>query len=321
VHSGELEVELEEARKKLAATPESAPMVRKLLQQKVQKLENEILATGGGEPLKSGEPKESTHNGETQTDPGTLYRPKNRFNLQPMTLGEYAAQNMLNQAAETIAKGPGFAPGDAGVQVEPEAADCDVAPGRPAVATLENERGSTRSSYRSVLDAKLCNEARNYVLDSIKCSEEKAMFFLALLTANLAFLITHSHMHWLAEGAQWSVEDSLGFLSVLGLAVAAGLMLAVLYVGRKDSDRGLRFLNAMTEPNRPVDHANGLVAEAHDRLTEVLQEDFIELSTRYEAASRVLRYGFWVGSIAAFISLLVLLSPRTQHIQLSAPPF
>jgi hypothetical protein len=147
----------------------------------------------------------------------------------------------------------------------------------------------------------------------IKGTEQKAMFFLALSAATLAFLITHTHMHRLAEGAQWSVEDLLGFLSVLGLALAAALMLTVLYVSLKDSDRGLRFLNAMTEPDRPVDRANGSVAQAHDRLTEVLQEDFIEMSTRYEAASRTLRYGFWTGSIAAFISLLVLLLPRTQH--------
>jgi hypothetical protein len=67
-------------------------------------------------------------------------------------------------------------------------------------------------------------------------------------------------MRLLAEGVQWSVEDSLGFLSVLGLAVAAALMLAVLYMGLKDSDRSLRFLNAMTEPDKPVDCADGSAA-------------------------------------------------------------
>lgn len=52
-------IELEEVKKKLAATPESAPMVRKLLQLKVQNLENEIRAKYGAEERKPTETKEA----------------------------------------------------------------------------------------------------------------------------------------------------------------------------------------------------------------------------------------------------------------------
>ena len=325
-------IELEETKKKLAATPESAPMVRKLLQLKVQNLENEIRAKplpakGRDVASAAAEPShdvgiEVAKSGNDGDWARSDFR-KRRFNRPPLTLGELAAWRKLNETAETIAKGPGLPPGEAGVQPEPEDVDCDTAAERSSAAVLQNDHVAAPPRYQSVLDAKISEEARNYVLDSIKGAEQKAMFFLALLITILAFLITHAKMRWLSEGVQWSVEDSLGFLSVLGLAVAAALMLAVLNRSLQHSDRGLRFLNAMTEPNKPVGCADGSADRPFEYLTQVLQEDFYELTSRYEAASRALRHGFWVGSIAAFVSLLFLLLSRMEHAQqsFSAPPF
>jgi hypothetical protein len=331
VHSGEPEIELEEAKKKLAATPESAPIVRRLLQLKVQNLEKQIRAKGGIGPSKSGEPKEAPHDKKIQTqrackggDWATKYQSKNRFTRRPMSIGEMAAERKLNETSEAIGRGTESPPDDSGVRVEREDADCDVAAELPSAAALQNDQVATHPQYRSVLDAKISEEARNYVLNSINSAEQKAMFFLALLTTMLVFVITHTaRTRWLADGVQWSFVDFLAMLSMLGLGVAAALMLAVLYRSLQDSDRGLRFLNAMTEPDKPVGCADGSVDRPFEYLTQVLQEDFYELTSRYEAASRALRQGFWVGSIAAFVSLLFLLLSRTEHAQqsLSGPPF
>ena len=53
-------IELEETKKKLAATPASAPMVRRLLELKVQNLENEIRAKYGAEERKPTETKQAS---------------------------------------------------------------------------------------------------------------------------------------------------------------------------------------------------------------------------------------------------------------------
>ena len=115
MHKRDPVVELEESKKKLAATPESAPMVRMLLQLKVQNLENEIRA----KPLKPHEASdgasaaaEPSHNVGMQvtkeSKDGDWARSnfrKRRFNRPPLTLGELAAQRKLNETAEAIAEG------------------------------------------------------------------------------------------------------------------------------------------------------------------------------------------------------------------------
>jgi hypothetical protein len=324
VHSGQPQIELAELKRRLAAIPSSAPMVRRLLQSKVRNLENEIRAKQSVEPLKS---NELPHNKKIQTQvAGRRVDQKDsprwrQFNRPPPTAEEAAARRRLNQVAQSIARRTGLPVGDSGAKVGPEGdADCDMAAETASAPAIDSTQAAEPTKERSKFDAKLSEEARKYIRDSLKNTERKAMFFLALLTTMLVFVITHTaRSRWLADGVQWSFEDMLGMLSMLGLAVAAAFMLSVLNLGLKDSNGVMRFLDAMTGPDEPVKSAHGPEGRHFDHLTQVLQEDFYELTGRYDAASRILRHGFWLGSIAGFLSLLFLLLSRTEHVQTFAP--
>ena len=128
-----------------------------------------------------------------------------------------------------------------------------------------------------------------YVRESAKNADQRAMFFLAALIAMLAFLINHNApAGWFKSIAQWSFADFVGFASMIGLAVAASAMLAVLYpVPQGDSE--------------------------HERVPDRLKH-FSDLSKLCAVKYRNLRYGFWIGAVAAFLSLLFLILSKKPHL-------
>jgi hypothetical protein len=116
---------------------------------------------------------------------------------------------------------------------------------------------------------------------ALENADQKAMFFLAALIAMLAFLITHNApTGWFKGIGHWQLVDVVGMISMLGLAVAASMMLAVLYPSFTDAD--------------PI-------------------KSLADVSNVCIVKYRTLRRGFWVGTVAAFLSLLFLVLSKKPH--------
>ena len=162
--------------------------------------------------------------------------------------------------------------------------------------------------------AKIYRRGTWTVREGVKNADQKAMFLLAALIAILAFLITHNApAGWFKGVGQWSFADVVGLVAMLGLTVAASMMLAVLYPSLTDSGSSLRFLDAITRPGESETPGNGLPTRPADHHIAALQEEFYELTKVCIVKYRNLRYGFWVGVVAAFISLLFLILSKKPH--------
>lgn len=112
------------------------------------------------------------------------------------------------------------------------------------------------------------------VREDIKSTDQKAMFFLVALVGVLVFLINrNATTSWFYGPGGWLFKDFVSFLGVLGLVVSAFTMLRVLYPSHKD-------FNPLT-----------LLA-----VKQIL-----------------LRRGFWIGAVAAFLSLLFLILSKKPH--------
>jgi hypothetical protein len=121
-----------------------------------------------------------------------------------------------------------------------------------------------------------------YIRDSVRTADHKAMFLLGVMIALLGYLITHNaSAGWFRGIPQWSFADFLGVLSVIGLAVAAAMILSALYPSLRD----LRLLSL-------------------PQLSKICLSKY-----------RRLDFGFWIGVGAAFTSLLFLiLSKKPPHV-------
>lgn len=112
------------------------------------------------------------------------------------------------------------------------------------------------------------------VREDIKSADQKAMFFLVASIWVLVLLLTHNATtSWFYGPRGWTFKDLVSFASVFGLVVSAYMMLRVLYPNRKEGNP-LRVL----------------------ALKEIL-----------------LRRGFWIGVVAAFLSLLFLILSKKPH--------
>lgn len=168
----------------------------------------------------------------------------------------------------------------------------------------------TNNTSRVVADyhIKFADEAHNYVREYIRNADQKATFFFAALTAILAFLNTqHVPSRWLKNVAQWSFVDALGFISMLGLAVGAGVLLAVVFPRLKGSKRGILFFNAITEYESSTEYAEDVLARGTEVLVRAKLQHCYDLSKVCSDKYRMLRIGFWVGSIGTATALLFLL--------------
>ncbi len=181
--------------------------------------------------------------------------------------------------------------------------------------SVQNLDSANRNTPVGVTSAAATEEELGQVRESLRNADQKAMFSLAALIAILAFLITHNApAGWFKGIGQWSLADLLGLVSTLGLAVAASMMLVILYPSLRYSDRGLRFLDAITKPDRQETCADRAASRPGDYRTRALQEDLCELTKVCIAKYRTLRWGFWVGIAAAFLSLLFLILSKKPHV-------
>jgi hypothetical protein len=142
--------------------------------------------------------------------------------------------------------------------------------------------------------------------ESMRNADLIAVALVAMLISILGFLITHNAPAGLFKTfGRWSLADAVGLLSLSALAIAAGMMLAVLYPKRRSVEDESRVLDAMTKPE------NSLFLPA--RVASALQEDFYEMTVACAAKYRTLRLGFWVGVVAALLSLLFLILSKRPH--------
>ncbi len=180
--------------------------------------------------------------------------------------------------------------------------------GEPALAFEKLGTAAPQAAAVTDYHAKFSEEAHNYVREYIRNADQKAAFFFAALTAILAFLNSQNvPSRWLKNVQQWSFVDALGFVSMLGLAVGAAILLAVVFPRLKGSRRGLLFFNAIAEYHNSAEYADDVLAHAGADLIRTKLQHCYDLSKICSAKYRTLRIGFWVGSIGAATALLFLL--------------
>jgi hypothetical protein len=155
---------------------------------------------------------------------------------------------------------------------------------------------------------KFSEEVHNYVREHIRNADQKATFFFAALTAILAFLNTQSVPgRWLKDIREWSFVDTLGFVSMIGLACGAGILLAVVFPRLKGSRRGILFFNAIAEYENSAEYAEDVLIRSEDYLVRTKLQHCFDLAKVCRAKYRMLRIGFWVGSTGVATALLFLI--------------
>jgi hypothetical protein len=156
--------------------------------------------------------------------------------------------------------------------------------------------------------ARFSDDAHDYLREQIRNADQKATFFFAALTAILAFLNAQNvPSRWLKNPRLWSLVDSLGFLSMFGLAAGAVVLLAVVFPRLKGSRRGLLFFNAISEYDSSSEYANDVLVRSCDHLVRTKLQHCYDLAKVCGAKYRMLRIGFWLGSVGTAAALLFLL--------------
>lgn len=180
---------------------------------------------------------------------------------------------------------------------------------READAASAADKAPVAKPRQAITDyyAKFAEEGHSYVREHIRNADQKATFFFAAFTAILAFLNAQNvTTRWLKDVRLWSLVDSLGFVSMLGLAAGACTLLAVVFPRLKGSRRGLLFFNAIAEYDNSTEYVKEVLARSGDDLISAKLQHLYELSRVCTAKYRTLRIGFWAGSIGAAAGLLFL---------------
>jgi pycsar effector protein len=160
--------------------------------------------------------------------------------------------------------------------------------------------------------AEFSEETHVYLREYISSADQKATFFFAALTALLAFLNAQNvPARWLKSVRLWSFVDGLGFISMLGLAIGAIFLLAVVFPRLKGSRRGLLFFNAIAEYEYPGEYAAEVLSQSDDQIVRTKLLHCHELSKVCKAKYWTLRAGFWVGTVGVGTGLLFLLLAKT----------
>ena len=181
-----------------------------------------------------------------------------------------------------------------------------------SLATEKSLAAAPRTAAIGESHAKFSDEVHNYVREFIRNADQKAMFFFAALTTILAFLNAQNVPNrWLKDVRRWSFVDALGFVSMLGLAVGAGILLAVVFPRLRGSRRGILFFNAIAKYDNSAEYTEDVLTRPADYLIRAKLQHCHDLSKICDAKYRLLRVGFWIGSIGAATALLFLLLAKT----------
>jgi hypothetical protein len=159
--------------------------------------------------------------------------------------------------------------------------------------------------------ARFSQDAHDYLREHIRNADQKATFFFAALTALLAFLNTQNvPTRWIKDVRLWTFVDGLGFVSMLGLAIGAAILLYVVFPRLKGSRRGLLFFSAIAEYENSAEYADDVLTRSGDEIVRAKLAHCHELSKVCNAKYRALRAGFWAGAAGVATALLYMLLAR-----------
>jgi hypothetical protein len=176
----------------------------------------------------------------------------------------------------------------------------------PDHASMRRQDAPNSGSALSSTYGEMAEKAMLRLRESMRNADLMAVALVAMLISILGFLITHNAPAGLFKTfGRWSPTDVAGLFSLLALSIAAGMMLAALYPRHRSIEAGTRVLDAMTQPESE--------APLPARVASALQEDFHEMTAACAAKYRTLRRGFWVGVVAAVLSLVFVILSTKPH--------
>lgn len=182
------------------------------------------------------------------------------------------------------------------------------APTKPVPSAVE-DKGPTGPVSVSAADySKFAEDIHNYIREYIRNADQKATFFFAAAAAMLAFLNTQNvPSHWLKDIRQWTFTDGLGFVSMFGLGIAAGVLFAVVFPRLKGSRRGILYFNAIAEHDTSNEYADEVIRRSADDIVRAKLQHAYDLSKVCAQKYRTLRVGFWIEAVGIFAALFYLL--------------
>ena len=183
-------------------------------------------------------------------------------------------------------------------------------PTRPTPGRLKGERDlkQVTTSLPTADHAEFAGEVHQYVREYIRNADQKAAFFFASATALLAFL--HSRgaaTRWLKAPAGWSLSDTLAFIAMVGLALGAVVLLAVVFPRLKGSKRGIIYFSGIAEYETSTEYADDVSRRALPDFVRAKLQHGHELANVCRRKYRTLVVGLWIGSVGAGAALLYLL--------------
>jgi hypothetical protein len=184
---------------------------------------------------------------------------------------------------------------------------------KPGTTGLEDKVPAGPPTAPVADHAKYAEEVHNYIREYIRNADQKATSFFAAAAGMLAFLNTQNvAAHWIKDIRQWTFTDSLGFVSMCGLGIASAIFLAVVFPRLKGSRRGILYFLAIAEYDTSTEYADEVVRRSGDELLRAkLQHDY-DLSRVCVRKYRILRAGFWIGSVGICAALLYLFLTRAS---------
>jgi hypothetical protein len=189
----------------------------------------------------------------------------------------------------------------------------------PEVALLGSSDSTNQKQPSGVASATTTEEEFGRIRAVIKETEQRAVLFLVAMVAVIAFLITQNvSTGWFKGIGQWSLADYLGLVGMIGLSVATSLMLAVLYPRPGILGIDLQLADIVAAPDELGTHPTAASSNSNSHHTCPLRDDFYELKRRCLGKYKALLWGFWVGTAAAFISLLFLVLSEKPHVPVAS---
>jgi len=159
--------------------------------------------------------------------------------------------------------------------------------------------------------AKFAEEVHHYIRQYIRNADQKAAFFFAASTALLAFLNgMNGASRWLKDIRTWSFVDGLAFVAMAGLAGSACVLLSVIFPRLKGSRKGILYFRAIAEHESSAEYTDEIIRHGADAIIRSKLRHDYDLSKVCTSKYRVLRIGFWIGSVGAIAALLFLLLAR-----------
>lgn len=159
---------------------------------------------------------------------------------------------------------------------------------------------------------KFADDLDVYMREQIRHADQKATFVFAVFTAVLAYLNAQNvPAGWLKSIQQWSLADCLGFISMFGLAIGAGLLLVVVFPRLQGPLKGMVFFNAVAEYRDPLHYADAVLSSTGEELVRSKLYHCHDLARVCRSKYRLLLVGFWIGSTGAGAALIFLLTVKS----------